>query len=274
VQISRGSGLTTIVSVGLMFTVASAHPAALQFAGVPIAPGQTVRAEVPLSGAEREYASDAASKVPDTGVAVIALPPKFDLKKSWPILIVFSTTDFKRLNRDDLVDFYRKAALAEGWIVLAGDGRDFPRHDTNGWRAAMTLAALDALHKSFPPSARWPVALAGFSGGAKRASVLAPFLAIKGCRLCGIYLAGVNEDVLSVSYRKSRLGKPFVETPIFISSGSNDPIAPTNRARAVADSMKSTGFGHVRFESFSGGHVVKNAHTVEALRWFRANCAL
>ncbi|MFL6516101.1 MAG: hypothetical protein ACJ8M1_13870 [Chthoniobacterales bacterium] len=246
---------------------------ALEFAGVPISPGSTVRAEVSLTAAEKSYAADAMTKVPDKAVAVLAIPPRFDPAKVWPVLVVFSTTDFRRLNRDDLVDFYRKAALSEGWVVIAGDGHDFPPHDTNGWRAAMTMAALDALHRSFPQSSRWPVSVAGFSGGAKRASLLAPLLVLDGTHVCGMYLTGVNEDVLSVSYRKSHLGKSFLEMPIFISSGTNDPIAPTDRARAVAGSMKRAGFQSVRFETFTGGHAVKKAHTIGALRWFRESCS-
>jgi hypothetical protein len=243
--------------------------AGLQFGGVPISSGQTVTAEVPLSAEEKLYASDATKNVPSHGVAVIAVPRNFEPHKAWPVLVVFSTSDFKRLNRNDLVDFYRGAALAQGWVILAGDGPEFVPNDTNGWRAAMTLAALDALHRSFPGSAQWPVAIAGFSGGAKRASLMAPLLYLKGCRLCGIYLTGVNEDVLSVSYRKSRIGAEFLKIPIFVSSGMNDHIAPPGRAQAVASSIKSTGFRAVRFETFPQGHAVKNDHTIEALRWFR-----
>jgi hypothetical protein len=124
--------------------------AGLQFGGVPISSGQTVTAEVPLSAEEKLYASDATKNVPSHGVAVIAVPRNFEPHKAWPVLVVFSTSDFKRLNRNDLVDFYRGAALAQGWVILAGDGPEFVPNDTNGWRAAMTLAALDALHRSFP----------------------------------------------------------------------------------------------------------------------------
>jgi pimeloyl-ACP methyl ester carboxylesterase len=262
--------IRTVVSILALFSAIDIDAASPRFAGVPISPGGTAQAEVPLSAAERAYAADATRNVPATAVAVIAIPPQFDPRKTWPVLVVFSTSDLKRLNRDDLVDFYRNAALAEGWVVIAGDGHGFAPNDTNGWRAAMTLAALDALHRSFPGSDRWPVAVAGFSGGAKRASLLAPLLAVKGCRLCGIYLTGVNEDVLSLSYRKSRLGNDFLQTPIFISSGTNDSIAQPDRARSVADSLKGAGFRSVRLVTFSGGHAVKNAHTIEALRWFRA----
>jgi hypothetical protein len=260
-----------LVVIAVALTLESSEAVTFHFAGIPISAGGTVRAEVPLNAAELSYAADATRNVPDTAVVVIAVPPLFDPHKTWPVLVVFSTSDFKRLNRDDLLDFYRDAALAEGWIVIAGDGHEFQTHDTNGWRAAMTLAGLDALHRSFPGSDRWPVAVAGFSGGAKRASLLAPLLVLKGCWLCGMYLSGANQDVLSLSYRKSGIGRPFLQMPVFISSGTNDNIAPPDQARSMAASIRSAGFQSVRIETFVGGHAVKNAHTIEALRWFRSN---
>ena len=258
-----------IAFLSLVYAVGPLFAADLRFAGVRIKPGMTVRAEVPLNGTERSYASDATKNVPGTAVAVIAIPRDFDPHKTWPVLVVFSTSDFNRLNRDDLVQFYRDAALSQGWVVLAGDGRDVSPNDTHGWRAAMTLAAVDALHNSFAGSPNWPIALAGFSGGAKRASVLAPVMYLTGCRLCGLYLSGMNQDFLSLSYRKSRIGADFLKVPVFLSSGTNDKIAPVAAAREVAGELRHTGFRSVRFETFAGEHAVKNNHTIEALRWFR-----
>ena len=259
----------TIVLFSLVFLLGFAAAADIRFAGVPIRPGAVVSADVPLNTAEKSYAADANSGVPSTAVAVVAVPRKFDPRRPWPVLVVFSTSNFNRLNRDDLVQFYRDVALAQGWVVLAGDGRGPPANDTHGWRAAMTLAALDALHNSFAGSRDWPIAVAGFSGGAKRTSVLAPVMYLKGVRLCGLYLTGLNEDFLSASWRKSRIGQDFLKIPIFISSGTNDGIAPVDRAREVAAAIRRTGFQSVRFETFAGGHAVKNDHTIEALRWFR-----
>ena len=257
-----------IIAIGFAVLLSSNAGAEIRFAGIRISPGETLKVSVPLSAAEKAYASDVGTAVPDAGVAVIDVPRGFDPKKVWPVLVVFSTSDFNRLNRDDLVQFYRDAALSQGWVVLAGDGHDFAPRDTNGWRAAMTFAALDALHRSFPGSMKWPVALAGFSGGAKRASLLAPVFYLEGYRLCGIYLAGVNQDVLSASYRKSRLGNAFRNIPVFVSSGTNDTIAPLSSAREVAGSIRSSGFTQVRFGTFAGGHAVKKSHVIEALRWF------
>jgi hypothetical protein len=263
-----------LVLVALSLTTflpsALAQKSAITFAGVSLSPGATVRAEVPLSAQEKSYASEGGNSAPANAVAVIAVPRNFDPQKSWPVLIVFSTSDFNRLNRDDLVEFYRPAALAEGWVLLAGDAAQFAPRDTTGWRAAMTLAALDALHVSFPGSKKWPVACAGFSGGSKRAGLVAPLLSLAGNRVIGIYLTGINQDRLSDGYRQFQPGPAFLNTPIFVSSGKRDNIAKLDDQYRVKASMEQTGFRRVRLETFSEGHVVETTRTREALRWFRS----
>jgi hypothetical protein len=266
----RAVCLIPALSFVFAFPITVAKGASLKFAGVSLSPGATVRADVPLSAQEKSYASEGGNRSPANAVAVIAVPRNFDPQRSWPVLVAISTNDFNRQNRDDLVDFYRGAGLAEGCVILAGDGAEFPRQDSTGWRAAMTLAALDALHASFPGSNKWPVAIAGYSGGAKRAGWIAPLLALAGCRLIGIYLTGINEDRLSTGYRQYRPGPEFLNTPIFISSGSSDTVAKPSDQYHVKLSMERTGFRRVRLESFPEGHVVKNSRTIEALRWFRS----
>ncbi|HMJ06712.1 MAG TPA: hypothetical protein VK474_10695, partial [Chthoniobacterales bacterium] len=90
--------------MGSVFLVCSstAWAAGSTFAGVPVSPGATVRANVPLSAVERSYVAEAGNPVPPTAVAMLAVPAGFDPQKTWPVLVVFSTSDFKRLNRDDL----------------------------------------------------------------------------------------------------------------------------------------------------------------------------
>ena len=199
----------------------------------------------------------------------LATPANFDPRKSWPVLIVCSTSDFKRQNRDDLVQFYRTVGLAEGWVLLAGDGPQQPRERTAARRGAMTLAAVAAFHHSFPGSDRWPMACAGFSGGGKGVGYVVLLLAKNGCRVAGIYITGANEDHLSDGYARIQPGPSFLSTPIYVSAGHDDRIATVEQQYTVAGSIKRTGFNRMRIGSFHGGHEVNDGQTSVTLRWFR-----
>jgi hypothetical protein len=263
-------GVQLIITLNVILTV-SAHAAgsSLNFAGVAFSPGSTVKGNVPLSASEKSLAAQGGNAVPPTALAVLATPANFDPGKSWSVLIICSTSDFKRQNRDDLVEFYRRVGLAEGWVLLAGDGPQPARNDTAAWRGAMTLAAIDALHRSFAGSEKWPIACAGFSGGGKGAGLTAPLLARNGCRIAGIYLTGANEDRLSDGYARVRPGADFLSTPIYISAGRDDRIATVEQQYNVVGSIKRTGFQRIRVGTFQGGHEVNDAQTSIALHWFR-----
>src|ERR1043165_6017230 len=184
--------------LGWVVATAPAFSAGLNFAGVPLTPGATVEVSVPLSAQEKTYVEEGGNVAPPYTLAVLAVPPGFDPKKSWPVLVCFSSTDNHRQNRDALKFGYLKTALAEGWVLIAGDGPDVaPRADSTGWRTGHTLAALDALHRSFPGSTQWPIATAGHSGGSKRASYLAPLLALAGNRLIGVFASGITQEGLA-----------------------------------------------------------------------------
>ena len=258
-------GLISLLHAGSF----AATDASVKFAGVAFSAGSTVKANVPLSAPEKSLAAQGGNAVPPNAVAMLATPANFDPRKSWPVLVVCSTSDFKRQNRDDLVQFYRTAGLAEGWVLLAGDGPQPPRNDTAAWRGAMTLAAVAAFHHSFPGSDKWPVACAGFSGGGKGVGYVAPLLAKNGCRVAGIYITGANEDHLSDGYARIQPGPNFLSTPIYISAGHDDRIATVDQQYTVAGSIKRTGFNRMRIGSFHGGHEVNDGQTSVALRWFR-----
>jgi hypothetical protein len=251
-----------------LFSAESAAPS-LSFAGTSFAPGSTVQANVPLSAQEKSLAAQGGNAVPPNAVAVLATSANFDPRKSWPVLVICSTSDNKRQNRDDLADFYRRVALPEGWVLLAGDGPQHPRSDTAAWRGAMTLAAVDALHHSFPGAQKWPIACAGFSGGGKGVGYIAPLLATSGCHIIGIYMTGVNEEHLTDGYTKIRPGAGFLNTPIYISAGRDDRIATVEQQYNVAGTIKRTGFQRIRIGTFHGGHEANDAQTSIALRWFR-----
>jgi surfactin synthase thioesterase subunit len=241
----------------------------LTFAGAAFSPGSTVKVNVPLSAQEKSLAGQGGNVVPPNAVAVLVTPANFDPQKSWPVLIPCSTSDFKRQNRDDLVQFYRTVGLTEGWVLLAGDGPQHARNDTAAWRGAMTLAAVHALYRSFPGSDKWPVACAGFSGGGKGVGYVAPLLARNGCRIAGIYMTGANEDHLSDGYARIQPGANFLNTPIYISAGHDDRIATVEQQYTVAGSIKRTGFHRMRIGTFHGGHEVNDGQTSVALGWFR-----
>ncbi len=267
----RPSPTWLLVPLGLLaaLPVLAAENSRAKFQGLPVAPGATVTALVPLSPNEKTYAAIEGNRVPERAVAVLGVPAGFDPRKSWPILIVFSTSDSQRENRGD-IPFYLSEAMEENWLVLTGDGPELPQRDTTGWRAAMTLAALDALHRSFPGSERWPVACAGISGGAKRACLLAPMLAAQGNRVIGLYLAGINDDLLAEGYLKFRPGKDFLNTKIFITSGQRDKIATPAQTERVQLLFQKDGFHRVRLEKFPEAHNVKRRLTHAALRWFQS----
>jgi hypothetical protein len=247
----------------------AATAGSLTFAGTAFSPGSTVKANVPLSAQEKSLAAQGGNAVPPNAVAVLATPSNFDPRKSWPVLVICSTSDFKRQNRDDLVQFYRTIGLSEGWVLLAGDGPQHARNDTAAWRGAMTLAAIHALHSSFPGSTKWPIACAGFSGGGKGVGYVAPLLARNGCRVIGIYMTGANEDHLSDGYARIQPGANFLSTPIYISAGQDDRIATVEQQYNVAGSIKRTGFNRMRIGTFRGGHEVNDGQTSVALGWFR-----
>jgi hypothetical protein len=266
--------LILIGQIGVILNViatsgAGAAQASLNFAGTSFSPGSTVQANVPLSAQEKSLAAQGGNIVPSAAVAVLATPANFDPRKSWPVLVICSTSDFKRQNRNDLVDFYRRTGLAEGWVLLAGDGPQHARNDTAAWRGAMTLAAVAALHHSFAGSDKWPVAFAGFSGGGKGVGYVAPLLARNSCRVIGIYMTGANEDHLSDGYARIQPGANFLNTGIYISAGRDDRIATVEQQYAVAGSIKRTGFRRMRIGTFHGGHEVNDAQTSIALGWFR-----
>jgi hypothetical protein len=262
-------GLVVVILNVISKSGTDAAQASLNFAGTSFSPGSTARANVPLSAQEKSLAAQGGNIVPLNAVAVLATPANFDARKSWPVLVICSTSDFKRQNRNDLADFYRTVGLAEGWLLLAGDGPQNARNDTAAWRGAMTLAAVHALHRSFPGSEKWPIACAGFSGGGKGVGYVAPLLARNGCRVAGIYITGANEDHLSDGYRRIQPGANFLGTPIYISAGHDDRIATVEQQYAVAGSIKRTGFNRMRIGTFHGGHEVNDGQTSVALRWFR-----
>jgi hypothetical protein len=280
-----------------LVATAPAFSAGLNFEGVALTPGAIVQVSVPLSPQEKTYVSEGGNVAPPYTIATISVPPGFDPKKPWPVLVCFSTSDAHRQNRDSLKYSYRKTALAEGWVLIAGDGPgEAPRVDSTGWRTGHTLAALDALHRSFPGSTQWPIATAGHSGGSKRSSYIAPLLALAGNHVIGVFASGITQEGLAKQqppsdpsvtnyfnpqttsvccesigegYRRFHPGTGFLRTPYFISTGRLDTIASVDQQMIVEQAARTSGFTNVRHRIHPGGHIVYQPHVQEALRWFR-----
>ena len=253
-----------IICLGLVEPVQAAT-----LAGQQIQPGGKIEIRYPISKYFQEIAAQAGNPRPETGRAVVAFPAGFDPSRSWPILIVTSTSDFNRTSAMD-VDWYRAPATAEGWVVLGSDATISPRIDSTQWRLGLLGAALETVRKDWPQSARWPVAFAGFSGGSKRSGVLGAMLAKSGSvRVCGFFLSGINEDRLGEAYKTYQPGAGFLEVPVWLSSGSRDPIATPQAHNLVKASLDRAGFKRVRLEQFTGGHQLKLSEIRRALQWFR-----
>lgn len=257
------------LSFALLFLLLAASGRAATLAGQQVPPGGKIEIRFPVSKYFQDVASQAGNPRPETGRAVLTFPAGFDPSRTWPILIVTSTSDFNRTSAMD-VDWYRKPATAEGWVVLGSDATIAPRIDSTQWRLGLLGAALEAIRKDWPQSARWPVAFAGFSGGSKRSGVLGAMLAKSGSvRVCGFFLSGINEDRLGESFRTYQPGRGLLEVPVWLSSGADDPIATPAAHNLVKASLERVGFKRVRLEQFSGGHQLKLSEVRRALQWFR-----
>jgi len=238
---------------------------------LPQSPGNTGTVDVrfPVPQYYQQYATQDGNPVPTSGRLFLLLPPNFDPRRVWPILIVTATKDPGHTGPSDAPS-YRAAAAAEGWIVLATDATVRPRNDSVGWRVALLAAGLDVVHHDWPKSVQWPVAFAGFSGGAKAAQWLGAILAqAHSLKIRGFFLTGINEDQMPEALKANPAPPGFLHLPIWISSGINDRIATPEQEQQVKGSLVRTGFQNVRLSRFSGGHEVNRADLESALKWFR-----
>ncbi|PYI78576.1 MAG: hypothetical protein DMF04_02840 [Verrucomicrobia bacterium] len=231
--------------------------------------GDKVDLRFPISKYYQEYAAQGGNPLPTTGRLLMMFPPGFDPARSWPMLIISSTTDLHHTSAGD-APWYRAAAMAEGWVVLATDATIRPREDSTAWRVAILAAGLELIHHDWPQSKNWPVVFAGMSGGAKRSGWMGAMLGrTSTLDIRGFFLAGINDDRLSAALQAYPPSPEFFRVPVWISSGNNDPIAKPHDEEAVRDSLIHTGFRNVKLSHFLGGHELDRADLRRALQWFR-----
>ena len=204
-------------------------------------------------------------KIQNVKVA-LAVPDGFDPRKTWPLLIVSAPSGGSSVRS---VSAYTGVALSAGWIVLGADGPPTKaEHDTFTWGWAMLSSGLEFVHKFWPDSKKWPVACAGFSGGAKRSGMIGAIMMKENYSVIGMFMGGCNEDNASLGLRVSQPGEQFKQVPIFLSSGMTDPIATPEQHAVVKQSMYRTGFERIRLENYEGGHRLDNETLGRALDWF------
>jgi predicted esterase len=141
--------------------------------------------------------------------------------------------------------------------------------DTVYWNWGLVGSALDYLQVALPRARQWPVAVGGFSGGAKRAACVAAALVQARRPVLGVFM-GVRRGSSHDRATLFRPGPSFLTTPLWLSNGSNDPIAGPAHGAAVKAQMVASGFRRVRLETYAGGHQLHGPHVREALRWFAA----
>src|SRR5690606_17649292 len=239
----------------------SASPAALRRVQAPTVPFEsTALAELPGVRADRIELA-------------VAFPEPFDPARSYPILIPQVTSDSPRSNIDAL-SAYAGPALASGYVVLTAQGIPWPTHqqsDTIAHRYASLRAALRWLAGELPASERWPIVLAGFSGGAKISQALAFSLTLEGRRVAGVFLGGCNEDHTRLLLGQFPAVKDrFTQIAFFLSVGEDDRIAPPDAVREVARHLRGSGVRQLELSVHRGGHRLDARELSKALGWLRA----
>jgi predicted esterase len=235
-----------------------------------LAPGGVSEFQVELTPELRQIAGRGSLSPATYAVVAIAVPPKFEPTRDWPVMIVNATVDRPGQSRA-LLRAYAAAALDEGWILLAADPvPDVDRADDEATlRFALDFAALAVLQRQWPGAGKARLAFGGFSGGAKYSGWLAAAFAGQKRAVIGVYLASCNEDTLAPAARDfDVLDERFRRIPVFLQSGENDSVAtPADHRRVQAD-LENAGFRRVRVEYFAGTHEVAPAPLRQALRWF------
>jgi hypothetical protein len=232
--------------------LAALAPASQPASGPALVPGEVVRFAVELPDTLRQFAGAAAVQ---RALVEVALPTGFDAARAWPVLLVNATSDPGYQSSRALAQAYRQAATAAGWVVVAADPEPAvsQEDDRLTLRFALASAALAALQMHWAQADEAPLALAGFSGGAKYSGWLAAMFARQGRRVAGVYLAGINQEPLKPRRAVRRLRGPLRRLPVF-RGGAKDRIATPAQHRLQAELWARVQPGAARV--LEGSHVV------------------
>jgi hypothetical protein len=223
--------------------------------------------KLPVAHGEPRAGDDMKLKAAGVHVAMV-VPQNFDPAKRYPLLIVSSGGGGSSI---DQLDSFSDVAADEGWVSIAIDPNVDHSSDSNLVRWAATQATLDYLHEQWPATKEWPVAVAGFDGGAWKSGYLAALLSRQGYNLIGIWLGGAGDESASKAMREYNPphGK-YLHTPVFVSSGKADKNTPPEKVRGVYRSIQSAGFEGPKLGTFAGAHEVDADQVKQGLDWFLA----
>jgi len=246
--------------------------------GTPIKPGDVIQADIPMppetwrqtflswpcAHGEPRLADDMRLKARGVHVG-LAVPQDFKPEKRWPLLIVCGGGGS---NVDQLNSYYEVAGES-GWVSIAMDPQIDHSSDSNLVRWATLQATLDYLHKKWPASKNWPVAIAGFDGGAYKAGYLAAMLTRRGVNLIGIWLGGMTDDTPSKGMHEYNPPHVrYLHTPLYLISGKADKNTNPVAMRLLYRSFESSGFLRLKFGVYSGGHEIDADQLKQGLDWF------
>jgi hypothetical protein len=255
-----------ILFLALVLAPVLARAALMHLGATEVPAGKIVEFTAPLNARGRMEASRGGRSVLSARGGV-AVPEGFDLRKPWRILVVSVPSGGSSIKA---MSSYTNVAFGEGWIVLTGEGpRVSVEEDTVQWGWAMLSSVVDYACHAWPQIKSWPVACAGFSGGAKRSATVAAAMMKEGHNVTGIFLGGCNEDRATLGLELYRPGERFKQVPIFLSNGTSDPIANPQQGATVAEAMRRSGFRNLRLESYEGGHRQNEEQLRLALQWFK-----
>lgn len=201
----------------------------------------------------------------------VAFPPGFEAGREWPVLLVNATSDPGYNTSRALMAQYRAAASAAGWVAVAADPEPAVSQadDLLALRFALGTLALAATRSLWRGATEAPLALAGFSGGAKYTGWLSALFMRQGRRVAGVYLAGVNQDpLLPAAEQLGVLNDVFRGMPVFLQAGANDRVATPTQHRRLQAALANAGFTRLRLAQVGGGHEVDATPLAEALAWF------
>jgi hypothetical protein len=224
------------------------------------------RFEATLSPTARNFAAVGGNPPVPVAKCAVAFPAGFDARKEWPILVWNAPQTASAV---DALPLIAKTATDAGWVALAADGGVPAKVETTEWCFAMLTAALDRMQRSWPNVRRCPVAVGGFSGGAKRSAYIGAILMEQRQPLAGIFFGGCNDDRVHDAMHWHKVGDAFRKVPMVFTAGAKDPLVPQAKAKGIVDFLTSDRFARVRLLESEGGHELHLPHLAEALRWFR-----